>query len=263
MLDKFYTKPDIAKYCYEQVLGYVDKDDLLIEPSAGDGSFFLLFRSPSIGLDIAPEHPQILKSDWFDYVVPTGSVVVGNPPFGTRNDLSKKFIKHSVTNAKCVAFILPTVFKKETLQAVFPEKWKLVFQYNLPKNSFLLDKKDYHVPCVFQIWINPDYYHHIWTNNYRKSSLPRLTTKDFRFGGWHSSRYFVFGAAPHRIIPKEEVKPENRGYFFNSYLTDIKDRFANIDWKKHALSSVNGGVSWFTKQQIIDAYVETYGKKEK
>ena len=40
-IDKYYTKPEIASQCVELVKEHINilKDDLIIEPSAGNGSF--------------------------------------------------------------------------------------------------------------------------------------------------------------------------------------------------------------------------------
>jgi hypothetical protein len=40
-LDKFYTNLDVVDKCHDAIKKhvYIDKNDLIIEPSAGDGSF--------------------------------------------------------------------------------------------------------------------------------------------------------------------------------------------------------------------------------
>jgi hypothetical protein len=44
------------------------KFDLIVEPSAGNGSFFnqLEFEN-KVGIDISPENENIVKMDYFDY----------------------------------------------------------------------------------------------------------------------------------------------------------------------------------------------------
>jgi hypothetical protein len=257
--DKFYTKPEISVLCYERLLPYI-KDELIIEPSAGNCSFYNIIRDPKIGYDILPECPNIIKENWFNVVVPDDCIILGNPPFGNRNDLSKKFIIHSLNNAKCIAFILPMVFKKETLQSIFPDNWILVDYFDLPVNSFTLNNVDYHVPTVFQIWINKNKYENIY-NDLRESIKPEIIIDDFAFTtDIDKSDYFIFGAAPYKIIQKQDVTKNNRGYYIINNTNDLISRFNEIDWKKYSLSSVNGGVSWFTKKQILFAYYDTYYK---
>ena len=54
-LDKFYTKPEVAKECYDFLISKYDiKDKKFLEPSAGNGSF-LPFLKDYIALDIKPE----------------------------------------------------------------------------------------------------------------------------------------------------------------------------------------------------------------
>jgi len=96
--------------------------DLVIEPSAGNGAFSRNIKHNNfIALDIEPENDKIIQQDWFEYKPnQEGDIlVIGNPPFGKRNMLSKKFIQHAMTFAKTIAFILPDVYNKHTLQSVF------------------------------------------------------------------------------------------------------------------------------------------------
>ena len=65
-LDKFYTIPFVAKDCINKIgdLYKWEDWDLIVEPSAGDGSFLLNIPSDKrIGIDIEPE---TLTSDLTD-----------------------------------------------------------------------------------------------------------------------------------------------------------------------------------------------------
>ena len=254
--DKFYTKPEVARLCLDTLEKYLSSDDILIEPSCGSGEFFKIIKHKKIGIDILPECEDAIQMSWFDYTPPDNCVVVGNPPFGNRNDLSKEFIRHSIKYAKIVAFVLPSVFKKESLQSVFPDIWSLVEMVDLPTNSFTLYGEDYHVPCVFQIWIKN------WDGvNIRESLTPTYYTTDFYFCDKNSATYFIFGAAPSKIISAKSVLTNNRGYYIHCDEA-VKQNLLSIPWKKHGLSSVNGGVSWFSKKQILNIYGEYYGQKQ-
>ena len=248
-LDRFYTNPEVAELCYNKLLPYITPTDILIEPSAGDGSFFSLMRNPKIAYDLDPQYPDIIKADFLKQKIPKDCIIIGNPPFGTRNKLSKAFIRHCIPHAKTIAFILPQVFQKETMQKVFPEDYSLILDYTLPKNAFRLDGNEYHVPSTFQIWTRTQN-----TINLRKSVQTKQTTTDFTFTN-NNPTHFIFGAAPYKVITKEKVKPNNRGYYIKSNVENIEEIFKNINWKSYALSSVSGNVAWFSKQEIIDAYV--------
>ena len=63
-LDKFYTKPKISKFCVDVFTSniLIQKQDLIVEPSAGGGSFIKPLKEIKCGkvfIDIAPENSQI------------------------------------------------------------------------------------------------------------------------------------------------------------------------------------------------------------
>jgi len=249
--DKFYTKPEIAEICIERLKPFLTEDTILIEPSAGNGSFSKQIKC--IALDIEPEDSSIIKEDYLQYALPWGRVCVfGNPPFGERNKLSKLFIRHSLS-ANIIAFILPAVFEKETYQKVFPSNWHLADKWELPNYSFILHKTNYHVPCVFQIWVKN------WRGfDLRVKNLGKIETHDFAIVTKHDdSDLFVFGAAPTKYIEPDAVTPNNRGYYIKATgasICEIKKYLSTIDWKKYGKSSVNGGAFWLTKTEFLIAY---------
>ena len=72
-LDKFYTIPSIVDKCISSLTKLYNWDewDMVIEPSAGNGSFLLKIPSKEkIGIDILPEHKDIIKQDFFTYIPP-------------------------------------------------------------------------------------------------------------------------------------------------------------------------------------------------
>jgi len=128
--DKFYTKINIV----QDLLKHIDFDlfDLVIEPSAGNGSFSNNIKHNNIlSFDINPENENITKMNWFYFDCSKYNyekcIVVGNPPFGVQGDLAIKFmIKCSEINVNTIAFILPKSFKKHTLQNRIPLNYHLV-----------------------------------------------------------------------------------------------------------------------------------------
>lgn len=258
--DRFFTKSKISKKCVDLLLKYTDDNDMFFEPSAGSGSFFNHLPKNKMGIDIIPAHDSISQGDYLTYDFTENGidterlVVVGNPPYGSRNKLTNEFIKKSLT-ARVIAFILPAVYKKETMQKVFPENWCLVESIDLEKNAFLLNEKEYHVPTIFQIWIKDSGNSY---KNLRESQKKTFETTDFTFvNKKEDAKYFIFGASPAKIVLPNEVKETNRGYWVDAD-QDVINRLESIDWKKHALSTVSGGVAWFTKKQIVNIYGETY-----
>jgi hypothetical protein len=157
-MDKFYTTEEVVKSSMSTIRKFVSisPSDLIIEPSAGDGAFMKEIEHANvIGIDIQPENDDIVECDFFKFDVPRNYDkihVIGNPPFGKNGSMALKFLKHSMTFAESVSFVLPRSFKKESFLMRIPSHFELVHQEDVPKNSFLVKGERYDVPCVFQIW---------------------------------------------------------------------------------------------------------------
>lgn len=149
-LEQFFTKPEVAEYC----LSFIDlkRFDRIIEPSAGNGSFSNLIENCE-AYDILPQNEKIIKQDFFTLNVEKGNIlVVGNPPFGRQSSLAVKFINHAAEFSKCIAFILPLSFQKESMferldEHVFLNKFIL-----LKPNSFYFEEEEFDIPCGFFIF---------------------------------------------------------------------------------------------------------------
>lgn len=164
MLDKFYTKKHIVGLCLEKIIQNLSiKDtDLFIEPSAGNGAFskeMVRNFKNVISYDILPEDDTIIKQNYliletanFENNNYTGIHIIGNPPFGRQSGLAKKFIKKSCLFANSISFILPKSFKKDSFKKTFNEYYHLIYQEDLPNDSFSINDVDHSVPCIFQIW---------------------------------------------------------------------------------------------------------------
>ena len=159
--DKFYTKTSISSLFTKYIPEYItiNEKDICIEPSAGNGSFIQPIKSlfqHYVFLDILPEHHEIIKMDFLTYNHETKDDsqihIIGNPPFGRQSSNAIKFIKYAASFAESISFILPKSFKKESMHKYFPLHFHILFEKDLPKNSFLMDEKEIDVPCVFQIW---------------------------------------------------------------------------------------------------------------
>jgi len=234
-------------------VGDVSRFDCVIEPSAGAGAFFLsIDHSCVIGMDIDPRHDRVMRQDWLEYTISVrhkNVLVVGNPPYGRYHRLSSAFIRHamSFSSVQTIAFILPDVYRKHTRQRIIPENWRIVSITELPRNSFLLDGKDYHVPTSFFVLdksSGPDL----------RVRLPaRITgTKDFEFASSRDFDVFVFGASPGKVILNPT--PNNRGYYLKAKIPVpvLIDRIRSVDWKGN--SCATGGVYWLTKHEFVEQY---------
>lgn len=161
-IDKFYTNPKIVNKYIDKFKPYIVKDDLIIEPSAGCGTWTTpLHMFNLIAFDIQPEGEGIQQMNFLYvdlYAFQSNLHFIGNPPFGRQSSLAKKFIKHicSCEKTQTIAFILPKSFKKDSFQKVFPPHFHLEYQDDVDKDAFLANGKPHDVPCVFQIWRKKD-----------------------------------------------------------------------------------------------------------
>jgi len=162
-IDKYYTKDTVVELCLSLIKKHlnIEKNDLCIEPSAGNGSFIsgikLAFTN-YIFYDLEPENTEIIKQDYLqgnydDLNSKFNNIhIIGNPPFGRQSSLAIKFIKKSSEFCNSISFILPKSFKKDSLKKSFPQNFHLIFEMDLPDKSFLVDGIEHDVPCIFQIW---------------------------------------------------------------------------------------------------------------
>jgi hypothetical protein len=163
--DKYYTSNETVELCMSNIQNHIQigSEDICIEPSAGDGSFINAIKSVFTYYrfyDLEPAHSEITKQDYLSFEFerpPQGAVhVIGNPPFGRQSSLAIKFIKKTTEYSDSVSFILPKSFKKDSMKKYFPLNFHLVYECDLPENSFTVNNTPYDVPCVFQIWIKQD-----------------------------------------------------------------------------------------------------------
>ena len=176
-IDKYYTKDIAVELCLSHVKNYIqiNPDDLIIEPSAGNGSFIKGIKSLTSNFkfyDLEPENDEIIKQDYllYDHGKETSSKtsskihIIGNPPFGRQSSLAIKFIKKSCEFCDSISFILPKSFKKDSLKKTFPLNYHLIFEIDLPDKSFLVDDVEHNVETIFQIWEKKDVFREITKN---------------------------------------------------------------------------------------------------
>ena len=179
-IDKYYTKPIIAEQCISAFKDNVSigPNDYIIEPSAGNGAFIPGIKSLThkyYFYDLEPANDEIIKKDYLkgDYSEVGQNIhTIGNPPFGRQSSLAIQFIKMSCKFSKSVSFILPKSFKKDSLKRAFPLNFHLIYEMDIPDNSFLVDGLEHNVPCVFQIWIK---------ESHNRKVIETIETSQFRF----------------------------------------------------------------------------------
>lgn len=112
-LDQWYTRDDWAQACVDDLLTEIPelKGREFLEPSAGGGAFIraLEARGQTVeGYDLEPRADGIVMADFLtDDIDCAGKVVIGNPPYGVRSALARRFARRAFEQgATHVAFLL-------------------------------------------------------------------------------------------------------------------------------------------------------------
>jgi len=280
-IDKFYTNAEVVLECYKHIKNHlgIKKGDLIIEPSAGNGAFIDIIKSLTDNYrfyDIEPENDEIIKQDYLDL---NGNLsgnpelnseldetmrihVIGNPPFGRQSSLAIKFIKKSCGFCDTISFILPKSFKKDSLKKHFRSSFHLIFSCDLNENSFLVNGKEYNVPCIFQIWEKKDY---------DRETLEKLEPKNFQFVKKTDNPDISFrrvGVYAGKIDTEIESKSSQSHYFIkfdkvindntsgntsgNTSLSEILDKLKPIEFK----TDNTVGPRSISKREVIKEFNE-------
>ena len=263
--EKFYTRDVIAKECVTDLARIVQIDpdtDLLLEPSAGSGSFIPYLEPLAnclIALDIEPDSRDILRQDFLTWdgtqiVLPQGGkmITVGNPPFGRQSSVALKFIKHAAKFSKYIAFILPKSFMKQSMQEKVPLGLHLVHQRELDMNAFTINDQPHFVPCVFQIWE-------------RREHAPRIRTPPpqpnlFAFANQQSPHHFAVrrvGVNAGTITPYPASQQCNTQthYFIHLFqTTNISRTISNLQNCQFLESANTVGIKSISKREIVGEY---------
>lgn len=254
-IDKYYTNDSTVILCMNTLKNHViiDDDDIIIEPSAGNGAFIDAIKKVSknsMFLDIAPEHSEIVKEDFLTFNTDIKSKfskvhTIGNPPFGRQSSTAIKFIKHACTFSNTIGFILPKSFKKDSLKKHFDMSFHLIHELDIPDNSFIVDNNAYNVPCVFQIWVKKDIERErikkLESNGYTFVKKKEKPDMSFRRVGIHAGK----------IDSDIEDKSEQSHYFikFNSKINDeTYTNMKNIEW---TCKNNTTGPRSISKQELI------------
>jgi predicted RNA methylase len=261
-IDKYYTCDTVVDECIrsaQEALHISPTQDLIIEPSAGNGSFIEGIKTlcaNHLFYDIEPEHDEIVMCDYL--TVDTTEIrhrfsrihLIGNPPFGRQSSLAIKFIKHSTSFCDSLSFILPKSFKKASLQKRVPPLFHLLYEVDLPEKSFLVNGCHHDVPCVFQIWEK---------RNYARPVSEVLEPTNFQFVKKHESpdisfrRVGVNAGTIDRVI---ETKSPQSHYFirFNPDVP-IDETIKKLSGISFAFNNTVGPRS-ISKQELLKEFVK-------
>lgn len=265
-LDRFYTPVNSADICINTL--DLSKYDLIIEPSAGSGSFSSKI-SGCLAFDIEPAAKNIVKKDWFtitnnDLPDHNKMLLIGNPPFGKRSTLAKKFIRHGIElGATTIAFILPKTFHKRLNQTMFDSNWRLVkiVELNREETEFVLvNNEEVYVPCDFFVWTtDPSFLPGV---DLRDVPAVKATTFVFVNRGDNTADFSINGNNGKIKEIKDITNPKAEHYIKvvdRTQVNKIKKQLESLNY--NFKSSVNGGVAWVNREDIFNAYYQQITKQ--
>lgn len=228
--DKYYTPSNIVDLCLREVKQTLIKDNVvpfrIIEPSAGNGRFSLKIKG-CIAYDIEPEHPSIIKQDFLtcDLKYQEHTLIIGNPPFGSRLSLAQKFYKKAIQLSDYIAFILPISQLNNN---------KTFYEFDLIKSIDLGEQiyTDRKLHCCFNIYRRPKVPNSKPATKLECVKIIRQDAKEYG-NEWFDLRMCYWGnGTVGKILSEEE-------HYSGEYKFQIKDEFkeqvlkvlTETDWK--------------------------------
>ena len=248
--DQFYTKKSSAKLCIEWYFRLVKINkysDLIIEPSAGSGSFYnFIFNATKnkIFLDLYPKHFAVIRQDFLKFEINNNFYnnihIIGNPPF---KQISS-FIQKASKLGDFIGFVLPLSYKKDSRKNRFPLNFHCIFSQDLPKNSFIYEGKIKNIPTVFQIWKK---------ESYNREIQKKLISRFFNFVKKNENPCLSFRRVGSKSgwISKDINKTQSTHYFLklkkNISLDLFLEEYKNVNF----LHNNTVGQKSISKQELI------------
>jgi len=255
-LDQFFTRPDVAKACWESLRSYMEADSAditnykFVEPSAGLGAFYdLLPHNHRIGIDVARFRPEFVQKDFLTWLPKKNGysyTCAGNPPFGYRAWLALAFLNHAALFSDYVGFIMPMAFQSRGKSNV-QDRVKglhLVHSSPLPADSFIdANGNKLKVNVLWQIWAKTgikgestpktcNQYIDLFTvdmREERRCGHNRLQEADFFL-----QRTF-YTKPPSLVTSFDQVKYVcGYGIVIRKEREKVLEALRNADWKKHS-----------------------------
>lgn len=228
-LDKYYTTPDLSKYCIDKTYEIIGKDNIrsIIEPSAGSGNFSLQIPD-CVAYDIDPEHNSIIKQNFLDLncKYESGRLVIGNPPYGSKLNMAIKFFKKSVQICDFISFILP-ISQLNNKESMY--EFDLIHSEDLGLQPY--SGRNLH--CCFNIYIRPTDGLNKKTFNklssveiIRQDSLKykKISNYDFRMCYWGN------GSAGKLLCDNESYSSEYKIIVKNGFKDQVESVFKTVNW---------------------------------
>lgn len=265
-LDQFYTKPEVAKTCFDKLATLVDLGgfDILMEPSAGKGAFINLFpANKRLGIDVDPKADGITQGDFltFDADKNARYAIIGNPPFGRVSSMAVKFFNKAATFAWMIAFIVPRTFKKVSIHNRLNLSFRLAYTEDLQEKPCCFEPA-MSAKCCFQVWVKS-------AGPARNMITRMLTHGDFAFVEPDKADFAMraFGSGCGRIEDDKTVMPTlavRSWYWISANASivtadELKRRFRALDFSVCTDTARQDSLS---KSELIDIYSAKYPQHE-
>ena len=260
-LDQYYTSYEDMEYCVNKAwdvikdLGYEVSE--FLEPSAGEGVFSNYLATSGldvIAIDIEPKGENIIKADFltYDLEYKEGRFIIGNPPFGVRLNLARKFYKRAIELGDYIAFILPISQLNNTQ---FLYEFDLVHSEDLGKLVFSNKKK---VHCCLNVYIRPKN----GLNKKRSTKLKDITIVREDKKGYEDIEfdirmcYWGSGTAGKILKDGENYSGEYKIIIHNKELKDdIINLLSTIKWENEINSVAMRRIKQYHIIQVLKKYI--------
>jgi hypothetical protein len=270
--DQFYTNPDVAMNLYRTLQINLDLHvyDLFVEPSVGTGAFYYLMPDEKrMGFDIDPSIKDAIKCDFLDHKMDRkikNIISIGNPPYGKRSKLAIEFVNKCMGFSDVIAMVLPISFMKYNTQRKINNRFGVIYEEILPKNSFIANGKPYNVNTVWQIWKRDQ------GTRKRKPKTSHVDFTMYLYNNTLTARKF-FDYEWNFAVPRQGYQDYNRRetdstkcettkqwIFFSVDDEKVLEVLKNIDYNK--LSMKNTSIPGFGKADIVEEYESIVGSNE-
>jgi hypothetical protein len=261
-LDQFYTNVDCAKYFFDIIKSKLNLElfNHILEPSVGEGAFYHLFdQNKRIAIDIDPKIEGVIKADFLKWECSLDGdiITIGNPPFGKNSNHAVDFFNHASRFSKTICFITPRTFRKKSLINQLDKRFHLMYDEDVPKNSFMFDGNPYDVSCCFQIWQKQTYLREI----IKSQDISKISNY-FQFTTPSDCDFVIqrVGIKAGQIIVDQKEKHTTKNFFYiKSNNENTLSIFRNLDFNK--VKHNTAGYPSVSKNEIVELFVQELSSK--
>lgn len=260
--DKYYTDKQVAERLIKTTFDVLKDKKIteIVEPSAGTGSFSGQLEN-CIAYDIDPKSENIIKMDFLktDLKYKKGRLFIGNPPFGDRLNLARKFMKKHYKEGDYIAYILPISQYENNFNFY---EFDLVYSEDLG----VLLYSDREVYCCFNIYVRPSKGLNTRTKLYelpkwlkieeRRESVDikrrkeYTETPDIRVCSWGNAG---------KVLENEERYAKELGIYAEKHKEEVVDFFKSFNYTDMLGSNdtISPNITiWRMKQHLIENFLK-------